>query len=271
MKLFGLATLLIVASQFGYAQNTTITTTAPATGLPWAVSLKSELSANMEAAKQIGGAGTETQFRAAYKFNDAAQLGVLLGGKYNLAGENQNQAQQEMVASDAAIAGIYVAPAILGADKTQIDGRLYLPTSNASQLAKQQYQVRADILLPYSLESQRSAAILISPRFADFDVAASKMELVSQAKLAQGKTIAPYIALNHKLKMADAAAGLSRTEEYMGPEVGVEIIPHKMVKLALLVSQERNILNPTAKKARGEYSVFNTSETKYLLGAQIKL
>lgn len=271
MKRIIASALVLISSASTLAQNTTVTTTAPTTAMPWTATLKSEVSSNLETAKQIGGALTETQLRLAYKFNDVAQLGLLLGGKYNVANDSQNQADQDLISSDAAIAGIYVAPAILGADKTQIDGRLYVPTSEASKIAKQQALMRADILLPYTLEQQRSVSLLVSPRYTDYQQTASKLELVSQAKLAQGKMIAPYLALNHKLKLVDATAGLTRAEELMGPELGVEIVPHKLVKLSLLVSQERNILNPTAKKASANYSAFNTTETKYLVGAQIKL
>ncbi len=273
MKSMAMVSALMLSVSLAQAQTTapSVTTTAPAAGLPLTATLKSEMSSNIESAKDQGGALTETQLRLAYKFNDTAQLGLLFGGKYNLANEKQTQADQNMIASDTAIAGILVAPAILGADKTTIDGRLYLPTSAASEKAKQQYQLRADITLPYSMESQRVASVSVSPRFSDFEITASKAELVSQAKFAQGKTFVPYVALNHKLKLADATAGMTRTEEYMGPEVGIDVVPHKLVKLSLLVSQERNILNPTAKKARATYTAFDTNETKYLFGAQIKL
>lgn len=271
MKAALFALSVIMGSQISLAQTqTTVTTQAPAPGLPWTATLKSEVTNTIEAAKDVGGAGTETQFRLAYKFTDAAQLGLLIGGKYNLATEAQVQADQEMLASDFAIAGILVAPGILEADKTEIDGRLYLPTSDASEVAKQNYQLRADVKLPYTLAPQRTATLTVSPRLTDYQVAATRLDLVSQLKLAQGKAIAPYVALNHKLKTANTA-GLTRNAEYIGPEVGLDLVPHKLVKVSLSVSQDRNILNPTARKVRAEYSAFDTRETTYLLGAQIKL
>jgi len=71
--------------------------------------------------------------------------------------------------------------------------------------------------------------------------------------------------------MLGQVSNLSRTEEYMGPELGCEIFPHKLVKLAMSISQERNILNPTAKNVSSNFSLFNRNETKYLIGAQIKM
>lgn len=271
MKNIVLMSALLLAASFSQAQTAgTSTTSVTSPSLPWTVSAKSEWSSNIETAKQVGGAATENQFRIAYKLTDKVQLGLLFGGKYNLANENQIQSDQEFIGMDTALAGLFVAPSFLGSDKTEVDARVYLPTTEASQKAKQLYQLRADIKLPYTFSSARSATLQVSPRVSDFEVAATKLELVSQAKFAQGSKVAPYIALNHKLKMLNTA-GMSRTEEYVGPELGVELVPHKMVKLAFLVAQERNILNPSVKKVRPEYSAFDTKETKYLMSAQIKL
>ncbi len=104
--------------------------------------------------------------------------------------------------------------------------------------------LRADIKLPYSLESEKVAALIFSPRFTDNAQAVEKLEILSQARIGFGKTLTPYVALNHRIKMLGQTTNLRRNEEVMGPELGVEYLPHKMVKLALLVSQERNILNP---------------------------
>lgn len=269
MKRVMFVSLGLLVSQLVMAQSET-TIVAPAPSLPWTATLKSELTSNVQTAKDMGGAGTETQFRLAYKFNDQAQLGLLVGGKYNLATINQNQEDQKMVASNVALAGLFIAPSLLQSDKTEIDARIYLPTSDASQTLKENFQMRADIKLPYTVAPQRVATLQVSPRWTDYAAMDSKIELVSQAKLAQGKMVAPYAALNHRFKFLNGEK-TTRTEEFAGPELGLDYAPHKIVKLTLSVSQERNILNPTAKKVRAEYSAFDTRETKYLLGAQIKL
>lgn len=274
MRAVLLAAITLIINQLAAAQTTTttptVTTKAPEAALPWTASLKSEMESNIETGKTVGGAQTDNQFRIAYKFNDKAQIGLLFGGKYKLTSETQTQADQEMISSDVAVAGVLTAPAILNADKTEIDGRIYLPTSDLSKNAKQNYQLRADIKLPYSLESQRTATLMVSPRVSDYEITATKVELISQAKLAQGKMFVPYVALNHKLRL-DNTAGLVRSEERMGPELGLDINPHRLVRLSLLVAQDRNILNPTKKNIRSEYALFDTKETKYLLGAQIRL
>ncbi|MEY4616148.1 MAG: hypothetical protein RJB66_1108 [Pseudomonadota bacterium] len=269
MKKLVFASIFILSSPFVLAQSET-TIVAPAPVLPWTATLRSEMASNIQTGKELGGAGTETQFRLAYKFNDQAQLGLLIGGKYNLATINQDQADQEMIASNVAVAGLLVAPSFWGSDKTEIDARIYFPTSEQSGLLKENFQVRADIKLPYTIASQRTATVQLSPRVTDYAVTDSKFELVSQAKLAQGKAIVPYLAMNHRIKVMGGEA-MSRTEEFLGPELGIDLIPHKIVKISLSVSQERNILNPTSKKVRSEYSAFDTRETKYLMGAQIKL
>lgn len=273
MKFFVFSFLLLLTIQFSFAQVSTtpsVTTTATSPSLPWTATVKSELSSTIENAKKVGGGSTENQFRIAYKFSEAAQLGLLFGGKYKFVGQAQNQSDQEMVASDTAIAGILVAPSLLGSDKTIIDGRFYLPTSKDSIKLKQNLLARVDMILPYSLTGQKNLTFWVSPRFADFEFNSSKFDILSQVKLAQGSKIAPYIALNHKVKMG-YKTGLNRTEEYMGPEVGIEALPHKLVKLGIYVNQERNILNPSAKNAPSDYSAFNSTESKYFVFGQIKL
>jgi hypothetical protein len=277
MKVLVKASVLIMFAQVLYVNGlsaqetaTSITTAAPSVGMAWTASLKSEMSNNLEKAKDIGGAATDNQFRLSYKFNETTQAGILLGGIYNLATEGQDQDNIKMINSDVAVVGLVTAPAVLGADKTEVDGRLYLPTSETSEKAAQQYKLRADVRLPYTMGNQRLATLWVSPRLTDYEVFSAKAELLSQAKLAQGKVIAPYVAINHKLVMLDTA-DITRKEEFMGPEVGVDYLPHKLVKLSLFVAQERNILNPTFKKTAANYSVFNTKETKYLFSAQIKM
>lgn len=251
--------------------STTNVSTSVSAPSQWAASVKSEISNNLKTAADVGGALTDNQLRLAYKFNDKAQLGLLFGAKYNIASDKQNQSDLAVINSDTALAGIYVAPSFIGSDKTEIDARLYFPTSDVSKKAKQNSMLRADIKLPYSLESEKVAALIFSPRFTDNAQADEKLEILSQARIGFGKTLTPYVALNHRIKMLGQTTNLRRNEEVMGPELGVEYLPHKMVKLALLVSQERNILNPTAAKASRNYSLFNDSESKYLFAAQIKM
>ena len=271
MKTLILASLFLVQSNVSLAQtDTRLTTVAPTPTNPWTASLKTELGSTVESAKVAGGGGTDTQFRLSYKITDAAQIGILVGGKYPIATENQVQADQRMIASDIALAGVYVAPGLLEADKTEVDGRIYLPTSDAAEASKENFVLRADLKLPYTLAPQRVATITVSPRYADYQVNPSRLEMVSQAKIAQGKAIVPYAAFNHRVSLLDTA-GMNRKEEYVGPEVGVEVNPHRMIKLSLSLAQERNILNPTSRNVRGDYALFDTNETKYLLGAQIKL
>jgi hypothetical protein len=239
--------------------------------LPFALSLKSEISNNIEAALESGGAVVDNQFRIGYKLNDSAQIGVLLSGKYNIAEQNQLQSDQEFVAGDAAIAGILVAPSLLRSDKTEVDGRLYLPTSEASKKAQQQFQVRADVKLPYTLPAQSSFTVTMSPRVSGYVSTGEKLDFVSQAKLAKGRTIVPYFAMNHSLRMLNGMAGMARTTESVGPEIGVEVSPSKMVRLALLVSQERSIFSSKTNKQKAQYTAFAANETKVLFGAQIRL
>lgn len=268
---FVLSLVMVPTVQAQSNVDATVTTTAPTPSSSWTVQLKSEASNNLEVARTIGGSLTENQFRLAYKFNDKANVGLLWGAKYKLASDKEIQSEQGMINSDTAIAGFFVAPSFVGSDKTEIDARFYLPTSEEAKVKHKNYVIRTDVKLPYSMESERVAALIVSPRFTDNDQAVEQLEVLSQIRIGQGKTFIPYAALNHRFKMLGETLNLSRTEEYMGPEVGVEMIPHKMVKLAVLVSQERNILNPSAKKASAHYSVFDRNETKYLLGAQIKM
>lgn len=262
-------------SPLSYAQtsDTSSTMKAPAPSSDWTGLVKAEISnKNLKRANEIGGAMTENQLRLAYKFNDKANLGFLLTAKYNLASEQEVQADQKVVNSDVAVAGFLVAPSFIGSDKVEIDARYYLPTSESSKNAKQNSMLRADFKLPYSLESGRVVTLNVSPRYFDFANADETLEVLSQARIGMGKTVIPYAALNHRVKMLGGqVATLTRKEEYLGPEVGLEYVPNKMVKLALLVAQERNTFNPTAKKADRTYSLFNGGETKYLLGAQIKM
>lgn len=274
MKVLSIFVALLMIAPWVQAQSTaetTVTTTAPSSTTSWTALLKSEASNNLEVARTVGGALTENQFRLAYKFNDKANVGLLWGAKYKLASDKEIQSEQAVINSDTAIAGFFVAPSFIGSDKTEIDARFYLPTSEESKVKHKNYVIRTDLKLPYSMVSDRVAILNVSPRFTDNDQAVEQLEVLSQIRLGQGKTYIPYIALNHRFKMLGQTLNLARTEEYMGPELGFEVIPHKMVKLALLVAQERNILNPSAKKASAQYSLFERNETKYLFGAQIKM
>lgn len=271
VSIFVLSLVIAPVAQAQSTVDATVATSVPSPSSSWTVQLKSEASNNLEVARKVGGSLTENQFRLAYKLNDKVNVGLLLGAKYKLASDNEIQSEQGVINSDTAIAGFFVAPSFMGSDKTEIDARFYLPTSEEAKVKHKNYVIRTDIKLPYSMESDRVAALIVSPRFTDNDQAVEQLEVLSQIRIGQGKTFIPYAALNHRFKMLGETLNLSRTEEYMGPEVGLEMIPHKMVKLAVLVSQERNILNPSAKKANAQYSVFDRNETKYLLGAQIKM
>lgn len=272
IQTFALILMPFLCFQLKAQENATnVSTTSVSAPSQWAASAKTEISNNLKTASDVGGALTDNQLRLAYKFSEKAQLGLLFGAKYNIASDKQNQSDIGVINSDTALAGIYVAPSFVGSDKTEIDARVYFPTSDTSKKAKQNSMLRADIKLPYSLESEKVAALVFSPRFTDNAQAVEKLEILSQARIGFGKTFTPYIALNHRIKMLGQTTNLRRNEEVMGPELGVEYLPHKMVKLALLVSQERNILNPTAAKVSRNYSLFNDSESKYLFAAQIKM
>lgn len=250
---------------------TSISTSTPAVPPPWAISLKSEWSRNLEEAKTVGGASTDNQFRIEYKLNSTAQMGLLFGGKYTMASEKQNQSDQKMIGSDTAIVGAYVIPNALGADKVQIDGRYYLPTSDASRDKKQNGLLRADIKMPFSLENQKSFKLYLSPRHYNYQNNDNVIDLRSQVRFDQGKNFLPYVAFNHTLKLSDIPAGYTRMVETAGPEIGIETQPNKFVNLNLRLAQDRNILNPSKTKSQKQYSVFDPDESTYYLEAVVKL
>ena len=275
MKKALILSVIVLFTQNSFSQSSAASSEnvnkVEAKSLPFAMSFKSEVSSNVETAKTVGGGLSEHQLRLSYKIDEMSQVGLLLGGKYVFTGEGQNQQAQEFMNSDIAIAGIYAIPEVLGADKLEIDGRIYLPTSENSKAISQNYLLRADLKMPYSFENNQKVVLLTSPRFFDYEIANSKLDVQSQARYAIGKSVVPYLAINHRLIMLDEN-GLARSNEYMGPELGLELSPTSYLKVSMLVAQERNILNPGANsKTRKNYSAFDTAETKYFVNAQVKL
>jgi hypothetical protein len=238
---------------------------------PMTFSLKTEASGNFREMDKGEGGDTETQLRFGYKMNDQWEAGLLLGGKFHISGEAEAQNEESVTFSDMALAAKFTGASILNADKTVIDLRVALPTSAASYNLHKYFQLRGDLVLPYTLANDRSVGIWLSGRGHVFETKASEVNVYSQLRASQGKDFVAYAALNHELRLVNQKAGLSRTVEAMGPELGLEVAPTKELKIALAVAQKRNILNPTESNVNPNYTVFDEAETEAKVSAQIRL
>lgn len=236
---------------------------------PWVFQFKNDTFNTLETTKIMGGATTENQFKLTNKINSSTQIGFLVGFKYDLANTSQNQADIKTKMNDFALDGILETGSLLGSDKTVTEGRIYIPTSEKSHVEHLNTQLRADVLMPYTLKNNMTAYLYFNPRLYNYENGLNITKLRSQARIGIGSTLHSYVALDHKIEMGTKVIN-KRTLEAMGPEVGIEWTPNSFVKLAFNVAQFRNVLNPTESNVRKNIALFDTKESEYDFMAQIK-
>lgn len=282
MKKFVLLSLLAASVAYGQdsaTSSTSLTTKAPSADRKLQLTFKSEFSSELEKSKTTGGtANSENKFKATYLFDENVRAGLYTELKTELAGLNESQSSKEWTEGDLAAVVETSHAGLLGADKTNFEGRVYFPTSRASKDAYQELKLRAELNMPYTLTEVYGANFMYRPEYTfGKDTAVSindKLTQELQAKLdgKASKYLSAYGAINYKLEMNDKGA-FKRTSEKLGPEVGADITVNPLVKLNLSMAQSRDVYEPSqarAAKTRQDYALFDTEDTKYYLKATIK-
>jgi hypothetical protein len=275
MKNLIYSSLLLV--NFAFAQSSTTESAASvsttlAAPRSFQFTYKNETSSLLDRNyKTGGGATTDNQFKATYLLGEDVRFGLFASAKTDIAGLNETQSSKEWISGDLAAVVESVYAGFLGSDKTLFEGRMYFPTSETSKDAKQDLQLRADLNLPYTLGSVLSSNIYFSPRYASLQGDNDQFKTVTQAKVAAkaNSVLTAYAALNHinNIKQTNV---FKRAVETLGPEVGADITVNPIVKFNLSLLQDRAIYQPTNRKVRPDFALFDTKETQYMLKAQIK-
>jgi hypothetical protein len=228
--------------------------------------------------KKTGAHTDEYQFRLGYKITDDTKVGVLGAFAYNKVGTVSDTAQTDVEHYDSALTATTKAGSLLGSDPLSLDFRIYMPTSRAAaygpaktptlfnDLRSHQVTLRFDTAINYQITPKIAAGVGLSPRHIIREEGANITRIISSPNVTYNFTdaLSTYAAINDEFRIASDAKG-TMFMHTMGPEVGLNYTATKNLDLAAIVSQDRNVLNPTTTNARAEYSMFYAQETEYQL------
>lgn len=216
----------------------------------------------------------EYQYRLGYKITPDTSVGVLGTFAYSKVGTISEAAQADVDYYDSALTMTTKTGAILGSDPVVLDFRIYAPTSRSYAYSKpgvgletREAMFRLDAAMNFPITPKIAAGLLLSPRHTIVKTGPNVSKLVSSANVAYNFTdaLSTYAAINDELKIVNDGSQNTTTFNHIGPEVGVNYSATKNLDLSLIMAQERNVLNPTEKEDRSEYSMFYAKETEYQL------
>jgi hypothetical protein len=154
----------LMLTNFAFAQSsrnesvTGVSTTSATSMRNFQFYYKNETSSILERNQKTGGgATTDNQFKATYLIDENVRFGFLISAKTDIAGQNEAQSNKKWIGGDLAAAVETSFSGFLGSDKTLFEGRMYFPTSQTSINKKQDFQLRADVNLPYTINNVFSA------------------------------------------------------------------------------------------------------------------